>query len=145
MFTKTVAMDIFTFSLSTYTSETPNTPWFSSLTLIIMIAFVCEINSNLNSTNTNITNSYERYIKLKIKNNKSKQAHFVIKMLKDEEPSEVKLKLSYFHSASSFPLQYKTIAQSFDELAVQYPDYECYVFKGISKPLYVYIHFLLIS
>ncbi|CAF1471464.1 unnamed protein product [Adineta steineri] len=44
-----------------------------------------------------------------------------------------KLTVSYVHNASSRPLVYGTIAQSFDKLARQYPDYECYIFKEEEK------------
>ena len=42
-----------------------------------------------------------------------------------------KLTHSYVHNASTLAFQYKTVAQGFDELASQYPDYECYIFKGM--------------
>jgi hypothetical protein len=54
-------------------------------------------------------------------------------MLKERDDATAKRTLSYVHNACSFPFQYKTVAQSFDEIAAQYPDYECYVFKGISN------------
>ncbi len=58
---------------------------------------------------------------------------FVIEMSKDEDgpTAKAKLTLSYVHNTCSFPFQHKTVAQSFDELAAQYPDYECYIFKGV--------------
>jgi fatty-acyl-CoA synthase len=51
-----------------------------------------------------------------------------------------KLTLSYFHNASTWPFQYKTVAQSFDELASQYPDHECYIFKGMLPQMNTGIH-----
>ncbi|CAF3686497.1 unnamed protein product [Rotaria sp. Silwood1] len=50
-------------------------------------------------------------------------------MITAEDAPTTKLKLSYVHNACSLPFKYKTIAQSFDEIASRYPDYECYVFK----------------
>ncbi|CAF1113515.1 unnamed protein product [Rotaria sordida] len=44
-----------------------------------------------------------------------------------------KLTSSYFHHASSFPLVYKTVSQSFEETANKYSDHECYVFKSEQK------------
>jgi hypothetical protein len=52
-------------------------------------------------------------------------------MANDDNCSAKKLTLSYVHNASSHHFVYGTIAQSFDELTKQYPDDECYVFKGI--------------
>jgi acyl-CoA synthetase (AMP-forming)/AMP-acid ligase II len=52
-------------------------------------------------------------------------------MANDENSLTTKLTLSYVHNASSRPFQYRTVAQTFNELATRHPDYECYVFKGI--------------
>ncbi|UJR19032.1 hypothetical protein I4U23_022162 [Adineta vaga] len=40
-----------------------------------------------------------------------------------------KLTDSYFHHASSASFQYKTVAKSFDQVAIQHPNHVCYIFK----------------
>jgi hypothetical protein len=52
-------------------------------------------------------------------------------MADDDNSSTKKLTVSYVHNASSHAFMYGTIAQSFDEIATQYPNEECYVFKGM--------------
>lgn len=52
-------------------------------------------------------------------------------MANDENLSKTKLKISYVHNGSSQSFLYATIAQTFDEIAAQNPDFECFVFKGI--------------
>jgi len=52
-------------------------------------------------------------------------------MANDENLSKKKLKISYVHIPSSHSFRYGTVAQSFDEIAAENPDFECYVFEGI--------------
>jgi len=52
-------------------------------------------------------------------------------MANNTNPPKPKLKMSYVHHASPHPFRYGTVAQSFDEIATQNPDFECFVFKGI--------------
>lgn len=54
-------------------------------------------------------------------------------MVNVENPSKTKLTLSYVHNASAQPFKYGTVAQSFDEVASQYPDFECCIFKEENK------------
>ncbi|CAF4638470.1 unnamed protein product, partial [Rotaria sp. Silwood1] len=54
---------------------------------------------------------------------------FQFKKRHSSTTSSNKLTSSYFHHVSSLPLVYKTISQSFDEIAAKYPDHECYIFK----------------
>jgi len=57
---------------------------------------------------------------------------FQLKKRHNSTTTSTKLTSSYFHNASPIPFLYKTISQSFDETAAQYPDHECYVFKSKS-------------
>ena len=66
-------------------------------------------------------------------------------MSRNEDISITKFKLSYVHNAYSFPFQYKTVAQRLDELAVEYPDYECHIFKGIVSALLMHTTCVLFS
>ena len=52
-------------------------------------------------------------------------------MANDENSSTTKLTLSYVHNAASRRYVYGTVAQSFNELATQNPDHECYVFQDM--------------
>ncbi|CAF4977340.1 unnamed protein product, partial [Rotaria sp. Silwood1] len=58
---------------------------------------------------------------------------FQFKKRHSSTTSSNKLTSSYFHHVSSLPLVYKTISQSFDEIAAKYPDHECYIFKNEQK------------
>ncbi|CAF1134809.1 unnamed protein product [Adineta ricciae] len=44
-----------------------------------------------------------------------------------------KLTDSYFHHSSPTPFQYKTVAKSFDQVAIQNPNHVCYIFKTEEK------------
>jgi hypothetical protein len=52
------------------------------------------------------------------------------------------LTLSYYHHASEIPLLYHTLGQHLDSLAVEYPDHQCYVFKGEGNKRLTYKSFL---
>ncbi|CAF3737705.1 unnamed protein product [Rotaria sordida] len=47
--------------------------------------------------------------------------------------SSNKLTSSYYYHASSLPFIYKTVSQSFDEIAAKYQDHECFYFKNEGK------------
>ncbi|UJR12979.1 hypothetical protein I4U23_000005 [Adineta vaga] len=47
--------------------------------------------------------------------------------------SLTKLTSSYYHHVSSLPLIYKTLSQSFDEIAIGHPNHECYIFRSEQK------------
>jgi fatty-acyl-CoA synthase len=49
---------------------------------------------------------------------------------------------SYYHHASEIPLLYHTLGQHLDSLAVEYPDHQCYVFKGEGNKRLTYKSFL---
>jgi len=49
---------------------------------------------------------------------------------------------SYYYHASNIPLLYHTIGQHLDQLAHEYPNHECYVFKGQGNKRYTYKSFL---
>lgn len=53
-----------------------------------------------------------------------------------------KLTQSYYHHASEIPLVYDTIGQHLDKLALDYPDHQCYAFKGEGNKRYTYKSFL---
>jgi non-ribosomal peptide synthetase component E (peptide arylation enzyme) len=53
-----------------------------------------------------------------------------------------KLTKSYYHHASEIPLLYHTVGQHLDQLALSYPNHECYVFKGEGNKRYTYKSFL---
>ncbi|UJR10520.1 hypothetical protein I4U23_014723 [Adineta vaga] len=53
-----------------------------------------------------------------------------------------KLTQSYYHHASNVPLLYHTVGQHLDNLAQEYPDHRCYVFKGEGNKSYTYKSFL---
>lgn len=53
-----------------------------------------------------------------------------------------KLTQSYYHHASEIPLLYDTIGQHLDKLAIEYPDHQCYTFKGEGNKRYTYKSFL---
>ncbi len=53
-----------------------------------------------------------------------------------------KLTKSYYYHASEIPLIYDTIGQHLDKLANEYPNHECYVFKGEGNKRYTYKSFL---
>jgi fatty-acyl-CoA synthase len=56
--------------------------------------------------------------------------------------SQPKLTQSYYYHASEIPLIYDTVGQHLDKLAVDYPNHECYVFKGEGNKRYTYKSFL---
>ena len=49
---------------------------------------------------------------------------------------------SYYYHASEIPLVYHTVGQHLDQLANEYPDHQCYVFKGEGNKRYTYKSFL---
>jgi non-ribosomal peptide synthetase component E (peptide arylation enzyme) len=53
-----------------------------------------------------------------------------------------KLTQSYYHHASEIPLLFDTLGQHLDKLAIDYPNHECYVFKGEGNKRYTYKSFL---
>lgn len=53
-----------------------------------------------------------------------------------------KLTQSYYHHASEIPLLYDTIGQHLDKLAIEYPNHQCYAFKGEGNKRYTYKSFL---
>jgi non-ribosomal peptide synthetase component E (peptide arylation enzyme) len=53
-----------------------------------------------------------------------------------------KLTKSYYYHASEIPLIYDTIGQHLDKLANEYPNHECYAFKGEGNKRYTYKSFL---
>jgi fatty-acyl-CoA synthase len=53
-----------------------------------------------------------------------------------------KLTKSYYHHASEIPLVYDTIGQHLDKLSIEYPNHQCYVFKGEGNKRYTYKSFL---
>ncbi|CAF2389865.1 unnamed protein product [Rotaria sp. Silwood2] len=53
-----------------------------------------------------------------------------------------KLTKSYYYHASEVPLLYHTIGQHLDSLAFEYPDHQCYIFKGEGNKRYTYKSFL---
>jgi non-ribosomal peptide synthetase component E (peptide arylation enzyme) len=53
-----------------------------------------------------------------------------------------KLTQSYYHHASEIPFLYHTLGQHLDKLAIEYPNQECYAFKGERNKRYTYKSFL---
>ena len=53
-----------------------------------------------------------------------------------------KLTQSYYHHASEIPLLYHTIGQHLDNLAIEYPDHQCYAFKGEGNKRHTYKSFV---